>query len=157
MKKPYPFRCIRWNALLLINSALILLSAVACNNGAQQRNYLNEVVPYRSSGKQVIMFIPLDGCGTCIEHSTAFINDHLLEKKYLNAYVYSLYNKKYLQFDSAVAKNDRLFIDTDNRILAALKVEQKPRVVFIEDGEILEDLFYDNGQEAEIFKKVLNF
>src|SRR5688572_18841250 len=98
MKKLYPFHYIRWRNLL--PGSVFMMMLCACGN--QKISELHQLIHVNTSGKQVLMFIPLDGCGTCIENSSAFINKELLKRDYLKAYVYSDYNKKYLQFDSAV-------------------------------------------------------
>jgi hypothetical protein len=156
MKMSCLFPCTRWSCVVASSMLMLSMAMVACQQTSQE-SLFRESVEYRSSGKQVFMFVPLDGCGTCIENSSTFINNHLTKNEYITAYVYSLYKKKYLQFDSAVVNSRRLIFDKEDKILSVLKVEQKPRVVFMQDGKIISNYVYDNETDAEVFNKILNF
>lgn len=141
----------------VLTNILLLGIFVSCQPKVQENNVLTNLIPYQQNGNQVMLFVPLDGCGTCISNSASFINKNLLELEKLEAHVYSGYNKKYLQFDSAVLKNSRFVIDSTNTVLAALNVEQKPRVIFIENGKIIEDTFFDNQNDTTVFRRILKF
>ena len=155
MKTLCLFPYIVWKSVLF-NSFLLLLIA-GCDKKSGKEEFLSTLIKYETSGKQVLLFVPLDGCGTCIQNSSKFINEKLLNTEFLKAYTYSLYNKKYKQFDSRVLQCDRFVQDPESKILSALKVEQKPRAIFLKDGKIVEDLFYDNGNDSEVFRKIMNF
>ena len=156
MKIPFHLHCINLKRFLA-GSLLLLVFLAGCKRYTEQESVLLKLFENEPSGKRIMLFVPLDGCGTCIQNSATFINERLVGKENLNVYVYSLYKKKYLQFSKEVNENNRFIIDPEGKTLTALHVEQKPRVIFVEDGEITGDLFYDNGNDKDIFERILNY
>jgi len=129
-----------------------MFSLLACQQ--RQTELYNGVLPVPDTGRVATLLIPLDGCGTCIANSAQYVNDHLQQLPRLRVYVYSMYEKRYKQFDSTVIAHPNFIIDRNQQVFSAFKVDQKPRVVFMDHGEVLEDYYYDNGDDQHVFHKI---
>jgi hypothetical protein len=103
----------------------------------------------------VIVFIPVEGCHTCVNKAIDFMKAH---PKYPFHYVLSSVLKRNLQYisETLTEKPDNLYLDYDNTLMMHAIVNRTPKAYFLNKNKITFSLELSTEENYLAFVNVIN-
>ncbi len=148
----------KYFVIFLILAFLIIFSCNKSNEPIDRINQFEEYNDLVNEVNRIYLFMPLDGCGSCIEETLRFISDNnFSEKLFL---VISDYRVKYARamIDSELHSNYNILVDSVGLSLQLNLMWSSPVVYFVDKGNYLCDSLEINMNTKDtVFRKIIEY